>query len=411
MLPNTAKILINSILIFFLSIILINTNLVGNFYWQVSSLFTDHNLLIDWLECNSMGVNLFSSTEVICNTRKIPTFNYGHAILIFPWSETINVFYRDYLPHIVIFLFIILTVKIIDPQKKIEILLLFLCLINPSTLLAYDRLNMDLFVYILAITVCFNRIYFINWILTLFLSFIKIYPAALFINIFFENKKRTLTKIFLIIILLIFFTIIYFFYFTDYILYFLNNVSSGKAGYHYLFSLNSLPKIFKYIFNFNYQLLLLVFYSLFILAVIAIYKKSNSSLKDIGDDIYSYNSKLFMIGGYITLISYVIFSNWFYREIFLILMIPYIVRAKINSRYNISSLLIYFFIARYFFIFIYSYVNIHDGITYVDSIRIFSLKFLLTITIKSIFDFIIMSMLTSILFLKTKNYIQKFIFN
>jgi hypothetical protein len=358
-----------------------------------------------------MGINLFTSTEVICNTRKIPTFNYGHAILIFPWSETINVFYRDYLPHIVIFLFIILTVKIIDPQKKIEILLLFLCLINPSTLLAYDRLNMDLFVYILAITVCFNRIYFINWILTLFLSFVKIYPAALFINIFFENKKRTLTKIFLIIILLILFTIIYFFYFTDYILYFLNNVSSGKAGYHYLFSLNSLPKIFKYIFNVNYQLLLLVFYSLFILAVIAIYKKYNSSLKDIGNDIYSYNSKLFMIGGYITLISYVIFSNWFYREIFLILMIPYIVRAKINSQYNISSLLIYFFIARYFFIFIYSYVNIHDGITYVDSIRIFSIKFLLTITIKSIFDFIIMSMLTSILFLKTKNYIQKFIFN
>ena len=127
MLSNMTKILIYSILIFLLSIFLINSNFAGNFYWQVSSLFTDHNLLVDWLECNSMGVNLFTSTEVICNERKIPTFNYGHAILIFPWNEIINIFYRDYLPHIVIFLFILLTVKIIDPKQKNETLLLFLC--------------------------------------------------------------------------------------------------------------------------------------------------------------------------------------------------------------------------------------------------------------------------------------------
>ena len=405
MLPNMAKILINSILIFFLSIILINSNLVGNFYWQGSSLFGDFNSVINWLECNAIGVDLYTKASLICNGKQVSLFNYGHAILILPWSQALDIFYRDFLPYILIFIFIFLTIKIIKPKGKVEVILLFLCLMNPSTLFAYDRLNMDLFVYILAITICFNRIYFINWFLTLFISFVKIYPATLFINVFLEDRKRTLIKICLIIILIFLSTMVYFFYFADYIMYFFSNMTSGKAGYHYLFSLNSLPKIFKYIFNINYQILLVIFYLLFILFVIKIYRNYSSSLNEENNKIYSLNSKLFMIGGFLTLISYIIFSNWLYREIFLILMIPYVLKSRIDSKNNIFSFLIYFFIARYFFLFLYAYLNIHDGITYENSVRIFSFNFLFAISVKSIFDFIIMGLLASILFQKTKNYI------
>ena len=405
MLPNTAKILINSILIFFLSIILINSNLVSNFYWQGSSLFGDFNSVINWLECNAIGVDLYTKASLICNGKQVSLFNYGHAILILPWSQTLDIFYRDFLPYILIFIFIFLTIKIIKPTGKVEVILLFLCLMNPSTLFAYDRLNVDLLVYILAITICFNRIYFINWFLTLFISFVKIYPATLFINVFLEDQKRTLVKICLIIILIFLSTMVYFFYFADYIMYFFSNMTSGKAGYHYLFSLNSLPKIFKYIFNINYQILLVIFYLSFILFVIKIYRNYSSSLNEKNNEIYSLNSKLFMIGGFLTLISYIIFSNWLYREIFLILMIPYVLRSRIDSKNNIFFFLIYFFIARYFFLFLYAYLNIHDGITYENSVRIFSLNFLFAILVKSIFDFIIMGLLASILFQKTKNYI------
>ena len=396
---------------FFISLIFINSDFSGNFYWHGTSLFGDFNSVVNWLECNALGVDLYSKKNLICNDKQVSLFNYGHALLILPWSPTLDFFYRNLLPYFLIFIFIFLTIKIIKPEKKIEKLLLFLCLINPSTFFAYDRLNMDLFVYILAITICFNRVYFINWFLTLFLSLIKIYPAALFINIFFENQKRSLTNIFLIIILIFLSSMVYFFYFTDYIMYFFNNMSSGKAGYHYLFSLNSLPKVFKYIFNINYQALLIIFYLLFIFSIIKIYKRFNSSLKNLGTDIYSFNSKLFMIGGYLTLITYVIFSNWFYKEIFLILMIPYILRAKFDTKNNLSSLLIYLFISKYFFLFIYAYFNIHDGIIYDNSIRVFSSKFLFVMSVKSVFDFVIMGIITSILFQKTKFYIRNFITN
>ena len=396
-----------SFIIFLITILLIKSEFIGNFYLQASFLFTDHSPLVDWLECNSVGVNLYTLEQLICNDRKVPLFNYGHALLIFPWNELLDIFYRVYLPYGVIFIFITLTVKIINPQKKIEIILLFLCLMNPSTLLGFDRLNVDLFVYILAIVICFNRIYFINWFFILFMSFIKIYPAALFVNIFFENPKRLPKHIVLIIASLFLFTMIYFFYFKDYILFFLNNISAGRAGYHFLFSLNSLPKIFKYILNFNYQFLLIIFYSLFIYSVVKFYRIYASFIKEKNDDIFSVDSKLFMIGGFLTLVNFLFFSNWFYREIFLILMMPYFLHKKNDNKLNIYSMIIYILIVRYFFLFIYSYINIHDDIIHIDSIRVFSNKFLLVIFIKSILDFIIMGLISSILFKKSKTYIKK----
>jgi len=397
------------ILIFSISLILINSNYLGNFYWQLSSLFVDHNNIIDWLECDVIGVNLFTSEKLICNNREVITFNYGNAVLLLPWNQSLDIFYRDYLPYILIFIFVLLTVKIINPKKKIDKILLFLCILNPSTLLAFDRLNFDLFIYVFAIIICFNRVYFINWLLTLFVSFIKIYPAVLFVNIFFENSKRSYKIIILIVFTLFLSTIIYFFYFKDYVLFFINNISSGKAGYHYLFSLNSLPKILKYVFNFNYQILLIIFYSLFIYSVIKFYKKYACNIEETDDDIFSLNSKLFMIGGFLTVISFSIFSNWLYREIFLILMIPYILHNKISSTYNLNSLFIYILIIRYIFLFIYSYVNIHDDIVYVESIRFFSEKFLIVIFIKSVFDFFIMVIFSSILFQKSKLYFKRLI--
>ena len=406
MYSNTMKILIYTVLIFSISLITINSDIAGNLYWQLSSTFVDYTDVIAWLECHSLGINLYATEELICNGKTVSTFAYGHALLFLPYNDILSVFYNKYLPLIIIFLFIFLTIKIINPQNKIEKLLLFLILLNPSTLLAFDRLNFDIIVYIFAIIICFNRFYFINWFSILFLSFIKIYPAAIFINIFFENEKRTNKNIFLIILFIFLITLIYAYYYTDTILYFLAHSEDGKAGYHYLFSLNSIPKILKYVFNLNYQILIFLTYSLFIILVIKIYKNFNSLSSQLQNDIFSYNSKLFIVGGYLSIICFFLYSNWFYREIFLILMIPNVLRLKSSTNNEILNLLIYVIIARYFYLFLYSYINIHDGITHVNSVRIFSSKFLFIIFLKSVFDFIIMSFFSAILFLKTKIYIK-----
>ena len=406
---NKMKTLVYTVLIFPIILIIINTDIVANLYWQLSTRFVDYMAMVNWLECHSLGVDLYvinESYSVICDGKRAYPISYGHALLFLPYNDILSVFYSKYLPFIIIFLFIFLTIKIINPKNKIEKLLLFLILFNPSALLAFDRLNFDMIVYILAIIICLNRIYFINWLSILFVSLIKVYPVALFINIFFESKERTNKNISLIILLISIVTLIYAYFYMDKILFFLEALRAGKPGYHYLFSLNSIPKILEYIFKLNYQIMLLLTYSLFIFLVIKTSKNLVSLSSELQNDIFSNNSKLFIVGGYTSVICFFLFSNWFYREVFMILMIPHLLSLKSSTNNKILNLLFFLIIARYFYLFLYSYINIHDGITYINDVRIFSSKFLIIIFLKSSLDFTIMSFFSALLLLKTKIYIK-----
>ena len=185
----------------------------------------------------------------------------------------------------------------------------------------------------------------------------------------------------------------------------LSNMLPGKPGYHFLFSLNSLPKIFTYIFNINYQILLFVFYSLFIFATVKLYKIITLNYNNMKDELYTKNSKLFIIGGYFSLFLFILVSSYTYKEIFLILLIPLILNMKNKYQSKIFDILLYLFIVRYCYLFLYGFLNIHDGVTFLDGKRIFSNNFLFAIFFKSILDFALMSVISAILYLKTRIYI------
>ena len=72
--------------------------------------------------------------------------------------------------------------------------------------------------------------------------------------------------------------------------------NSGRAGYHYLFSLNTIAKIIK-IFDVNYIFLIVMTYSLFFCFTVFIYKKYKSYLEITLKNIFSPKGKLFLIGG------------------------------------------------------------------------------------------------------------------
>jgi len=246
-------------ILFFVSLFLINSELISNIIWKLPKLFIDFTMTIDWLECHSLGHDLITNKKIDCGTDKIiGTFNYGYAFLNLPYNKTLDIFYRSYFPFISIFIFIYMTIKLINPKDKISIILLYLALLNPSTLLLLERLNFDFFIYIIATIIVFNKIYFLNWLSIIYLFFIKIYPITLLISIFIENKQRNLKNTFIIIIILALGSLAYLYFNKDAYMFFLSKIGGGKAGYHFLFSLNSIPKIFKYIFEFNYQFLLLI---------------------------------------------------------------------------------------------------------------------------------------------------------
>ena len=185
----------------------------------------------------------------------------------------------------------------------------------------------------------------------------------------------------------------------------LNNMLSGKPGYHFLYSLNSLPKIFTYIFDINYQFLLLIFYSLFIIITVKLYKMITLNYDNMNVELYAKDSKLFIIGGYFSLFLFVLVSSFVYKEIFIILLIPFILNIKNNHQEKLFSILLYLVIARYCYLFLYAFLNIHDGVAFVNGQRIFSNEFLFAIFLKSILDFALMCFISAILYMKTKIYI------
>lgn len=403
---NNIKNFLHTITIFILIIILLQSKILSNFVWVLPELFADFEAPINWLECHNLEFNLLTLDRIDCGTGKnIGQFNYGYIFLYTPYNEFLDTFYRNYLPWILIFLFTYSTVTIIKPKNQIETFLLYLALLNPSTLLLLERMQLDCLFYLAIIFVIFNRYYFINWFFGIYFTFIKFYPIALLISIFLENKKRSLKKIFIILFSLSIIFFVFLFFHLDEYNFMINNMLPGKAGYHFLYSLNSIPKIFKYIFGIKYQILLLIFYSLFIFFVFKLVKRINFLESILEENLYSNESKLFMISGYFNLFLFILVSSYVYKEIYLILFIPFILRMK-NHNIKFFKVLIYIYVTRYLFLFLYSFININDGITFVEGKRIFSNYFLITIFVKSVLDFILMTFIVSLLYIKTRSYLN-----
>ena len=403
---NYNKILKTSFIIvtFLIIIFLINSQILENFIWKSSKKFADFTILVSWLECNYLGFDVYNLED----TKKCPNFNsiifYGDIWLNIPFNETLNIFYLNVLPFLIIFLAIFTLTNLINPKSIFEYSILILCLFNPSTMLVLERLAFDIFVFLFIIFINFNRIYFLNWIIIFFLTFTKIYPALLGINIFLENLNRSLKKNFIIIFSLVLISTVYFYLnFDKYLISVIDGASnSGRAGYHYLFSLNTIAKIIK-IFDVNYIFLIVMTYSLFFCFTVFIYKKYKSYLEITLKSIFSTKGKLFLIGGCVILFCYITFSNYAYREIFILLLVPFLLSSKNKNKF--INLIIFILTIRFLFLFPYAYINIYDGISYSEGERIFSDYFIFFISIKGILDFILMSYILSIIFGGIKKFV------
>ena len=393
-----------TIITFSLIIFLINSQLLENFIWKSGKKFADFTILVSWLECDYLGFDVYNLED----TKNCPNYNstlfYGDMWLKIPFNETLNLLYLNILPFLIIFLAVFTLTYLVNPKSIFEYLILILCLFNPSTMLVIERLAFDIFVFLFIIFINFNRIYFLNWIIIFFLTFIKIYPALLGVNIFLENLKRGLRKNFIIILSLVLISTIYlYFHFDKYLISIIDGASnSGRAGYHYLFSIKTIAKIIK-IFDVNYIFLIVMTYSLFFYFTVFVYKKYKSSLELTLKNIFSPKGKLFMIGGCVILFCYITFSNYTYREIFILLLVPFLLSFKDKDKF--INLIIFILTLRFLFLFPYAYINIYDGISYSEGQRIFSNYFIFFIAIKGILDFILMSYILAIIFGGIKKFI------
>lgn len=399
-----------SIIFFILIVFIINNELVGKIIWWSPELFGDLKTPIKWLECHNDGIDHYNNKVAFteCSKRE---FNYGKIFLDTPYLKDLNFFYIEILPYLLIFFSIFFIVKIITINNYINLYVLILIIFNPSTFLLFSGTNIDLFIFVLLVLTTFNRIYIINWFLYFYLTFVKIYPVVLFLSILFENKNRNFIKIIIIYILLFLLSLTYlYFNFSEYV-YFLNNLSGAKAGYHYLFSLNSFAKIFKYLLNLNYIFLLIITYLIFFYLVSFTYKLISlkySKIKLASDDFYNFEFKLFITSSYLSIICFIFFSNFFQREIFLVGIIPLILKLHKNFKIYQLKYFIYLILIKFIFSYFYSYVNVNDGIQYLNDQRIFSDLFIIVISIKALIDYFLMIFVSALSLHCTKIFYKDF---
>jgi hypothetical protein len=278
--------------------------------------------------------------------------------------------------------------------KILNFILFILVIFNPSTLLLIERFNIDLLIFLLIIFLAFNKNIFIDFMIFILGFLLKYYPLIFTIKIFikkniFKKKNINIYLFFGILSALLFIFYIYF-------LKFFTEIGNMKAGYHYLFSINALPKFFKYAFKFNYIILLIINYIILIFSIFYLLKnKISKTINSYTFTVDNFNKNLFFLSSNALVFSYLFFSNYYYREVYLIGVIPFIVDQVKKSIFknNFYCIILIAIIIRYIFLFFYGYFSIGETFYYLDNTRIFANSFLIFFVLKALLDQILISLL------------------
>ena len=378
-----SKITLYSFIFFFIYFIFYYTGIIKFLVLGSTEIFGDYKIFLNALNCYNLGLSPYDGPQEL----KCKGFNYGHIILVItPFKNFLTGQYFLLLPVILIILFIITVIKLINPNNYYSNFLCILCLLNPSTLLLIERLNLDIILFLTIFILALNKLYFLNWFLIIYSFLFKFYPFIFGIIIFLEKQNRKLKELLFIFLFILSSSILFLFFFRDEYLLMLKDAKSWKMGLHYLFSIKTIPKVLKEAFSFNYALTMLLIY----LSYIYLIYKNYSKFILTNEMNISFQEKLYLLSTNTLLICFLVTSNPIYREVFIILTIPYIL---INKNQKIFNTLINIIIIKFIFSFIYIFFLNLDTFVHIDGLRVYKPAFLTITFIKGIIDYILMAII------------------
>ena len=347
-------------------------------------IFYDSKTVSSWIECYKYGIDILKKNNCTINSTSI---TYGNIILLLPINEYLKLYYNLIFPIIIFFFYIFINLYFYKSKKISHLILILLVICNQRNILAFERGQIDIYVYILVILLAYNnKNYFIIFFKNLFLCILtltKIYPFILITYTLFFKKKNFLILIFLIP------TFFFIFYNQSHYQHILNLIPSPDIRWD--FSFKALPKYFKnYIFFTEYYNYLISI--IFLLIIIIILKKRFPNDKYFKFD--SFEERLFLLSGNVVIFCYFFSHNYYYREIFFSLCIPFFI--LIFNKIKKTNIIYYFILIRYFFILIFNHFIM------------FRYNYSLAI-IQQIFDLILVGILLFFSFIINFKYLKKII--
>ena len=327
------------------------------------SYFADWTALISAAKCNLLGYDVFMENPCDSWNRK---HVYGTIFLLLPYSDNLSNFYSFYLPIFFNLLFLYVVISHINFYKIEQVIIYILFIFSPATLLAIERFNFDVIIFLTLLLICYLRSNVFKLILITVITLAKFYPIIISISLFFKgfSKKNILYFIaFLSLVSLIFFLD------RDNLAKVFSNVSQMEADHHLAFGIMhfaNFPSLndqfpFEHLLIFSISLMSIVYFFSYLVL------KKDKFLSNFNFEIYS--DRLFFIGGVVCVSTYLLLSNYIYREIFIFLTLPYLLKTINQSHFaKITILLIVTKLVLSPFTFYYIYSLNNDTLNIIKSL-------------------------------------------
>jgi len=302
--------------------------------------FIDWSGLMKISECYKYGVNVY-----LPNDCSITALIYGEFLRHIPFYKNLGKFYFFYFPLMLCFIFIYTIIKLIDRKKLLNIALLILIIFSPQVLLVLERCNVDLIIFLLLITMVKINQPFLSFAIINFVTLLKFYPVALITN-FVVEKKRNLSKN-IFIIFIFFSTLACLMYLSgesfELISYKINLISATWGNQ---FSIHSFAILLSKFKKYDFNTILVITLSIFIVLSFSFYKYFQNTLKNIKLDENDFKYRLYIVGSNLIIAVYLITHNIHYREIFLIALFPLILELKDNKNIIFFKYFVLFIVLR-----------------------------------------------------------------
>ena len=327
-------------------------------YPTVIPMYSGGNTIIfaDWAAVLSANICRELGHDVYLENPCDPwgrTHVYGDILLYFPYVEKFKNFYFLALPAIINYIFVVVVLSSFRFKTFKTYFTPIIMLFSFPVILALERGQFDVLIFILMVLIAYSKNRIFNFIILVFVTISKFYPIVLGIILFFE---KNLKKIFInLLIFLITISLIFFIQSDQMIKIFENRGQSAGFGV-YEFSLIGTIKFFKnsiFLVNdtnysiFIFVLFLLIPSAIFFVRIIKYFFKESISNN------LNYNffeDRLYIFSSVIILFCYFTFSNYVYREIFFIGLLPWILKTKeSNLDQKFFSIYYYLIISKFLF--------------------------------------------------------------
>ena len=306
-------------------------------------LFTDWSVIINANICLKDGLDVYIENSCDPWGRK---HVYGKILLNFPFIDKFKKIYFYYIPIVMNFLFIFMTVNFFNNYKSNKKYFILFFLFSAPFLLAIERANTDVLIFLILYLLCKYKNTIQNYFLVLLSFATKIYPICFGILFFF---KKGIKEILVSVALLFFFFSIFFFFQSEIFFKIINNQAQFSGSGIYQFSFKGLITTIKEgnIYFKKIDLNLIKYFIIFIFFVLPIFFITKYFLKSKANNVFlleifetnKFENRIYLTSSITLIACYFLIQNFFYREIFFLGLIPWI----LSNDYKKNSFVNFFF--------------------------------------------------------------------